>query len=187
MATHQTENVSYFAYGSNMSRERLAKHLKANPNAFGFGQRVCALGWDLRFNKPKRDSSAAANIEKRQNSIVFGVLYSLSNKQWKALKNSEGKGYKEIPFEVLNGSAVVSCLTLQAVRTKRGIKPSAEYLNTIVQGAREHGVSEDYVARVVAKAGKLGQNPKDKAGTLQRVSSGHGFSRAVRPRKRKRL
>ena len=64
MAKNQRESVLYFAYGSNMSRERLAKHLGAKPSAFGFGQRVCALGWDLRFTKLKSDGLVAANVVK---------------------------------------------------------------------------------------------------------------------------
>lgn len=148
----QSEHVNYFCYGSNMSRKRLAAHLKCTVDEFGFGESVVARSWDLVFDKKKKDGTAAANIVQRKDCSVAGVLYILLPRQWQQLKASEGDGYREQPISVRTEAAMRQAVTLIAVRTEEGIRPSKEYVEKIIAGAREHNISEDYIAGVIAKA-----------------------------------
>lgn len=135
-----------------MLRQRLAEHLRVGVDEFGYGERASAVGWSVAFNKKKKDGTAAANILPSKSCVVMGVLYQLAPRQWKALKTSEGKGYREEPISVQTDTGNCDAVTLVAVKATEGIRPSVDYLDKIIAGAREHGLSENYIATVVGKA-----------------------------------
>ncbi len=82
-------------------------------------------------------------------------MYQITRSQWDKLKDSEGSGYKQVDINVIEGSAGRKCVTLVAVQSIEGLAPSRQYLQQILDGAQEHGLSEGYMAEIVAKAGGL--------------------------------
>src|SRR5438876_10120350 len=79
--------LAYFAYGSNMLRERL---LARRVVLLDSGQPACAEGYKLVFNKKSDDGSAKANIVADSGTKCWGILYSVDTDSLKELDEAEG-------------------------------------------------------------------------------------------------
>jgi Gamma-glutamyl cyclotransferase, AIG2-like len=104
---------------------------------------------------------AAADIIPKPGSKIWGVLYQVSDdlidrqtanargrKSFDAIEG-EGTNYKREMIDVRRPSGqIVRALTYTAKNPKSGLKTSNKYAGYIVAGLREHGVSDDYIARV---------------------------------------
>lgn len=80
-------DIWYFSYGSNMCESRLLKRIGKFKNK----KLLLLHDYELCFNK--RDSSgnnSYANIQKKENSVVYGVGYLLSISKIKKLDIFEG-------------------------------------------------------------------------------------------------
>lgn len=76
----------YFAYGSNMSFDRIFKrcpHVK-------YLKTGCLNNWEFLFNKEKMDKTGAANIRRCSGKTVWGVLYELTSEDLLKLDFFEG-------------------------------------------------------------------------------------------------
>ncbi|MFI5297891.1 MAG: gamma-glutamylcyclotransferase [Polyangiales bacterium] len=144
----------YFAYGANMSTRVLAGHRGVRPSSSeaatldGF-----RLVFDLRglpkvepgFASVRRSADGCADR-------VEGVLHRLSHRDLRAVETSESPRYQWIDVEVVGSSAGrVVARTLQNRRPTDGLIPSRRYLSLIVEGAREHRLSDEWIARLQAQ------------------------------------
>ena len=86
---------AYFAYGSNMSLSRLRDRV---PQIEPLG-RACLIDWQLCFDKPSRDGSAKANIRRRAQKVVWGVLWEIEEQDWAILDRFE-PGYERVACPV---------------------------------------------------------------------------------------
>ena len=90
----------YFAYGSNLSTERI--HLN-NPSAVAKGPALLK-GFKLNFNyESNRWRGCAATIEHDPSSEVYGVLWELDNEHLSTLDDQEGvskRVYRRFKIEV---------------------------------------------------------------------------------------
>ncbi len=145
--------IKYFAYGSNMCTGRLRMRVpSANPCC------VARLnGHALRFHKRSRDGSAKADAEDTGGNADFvcGVVFSLNEAEKPALDDAEGlgKGYSErtVLLEDDSGRELRAFMYYALDDHKdANLKPYSWYVRFVVDGAKQHGLPEDYVARIEA-------------------------------------
>jgi 5'-nucleotidase len=138
----------YFAYGSNLSRERKAERTGELRQAVR-----CRLhGYRLAFNKrPQQGEGACASIVRDPASTVWGVAYLCDEQAIDALdgyEGVEGGHYRRETVEVVGDAGEqLTALTYVAGLDHLcdGELPRPEYLQLILDGAREHGLPEGYV------------------------------------------
>jgi cation transport regulator ChaC len=143
--------ILYFAYGSNMLTKRLHERI---PNA-----RPCGIAvlreYEFNCNKKSKDGSSKGNIAPLKDAVTWGVIFELPEKAISILDKAEG-GYTRNTVSVSISGKVMECETYisQEISTE---PPYDWYLNYIIEGAREHGLPEDYVlslSRIKGKANK---------------------------------
>ncbi len=102
--------MKYFAYGSNMLRERLLKRV---PDAAVIGL-ASVRGRILRFHKKSSDGSAKCDLANTQcdDDQAWGVLFEIPEAQIAEFDDAEGlgKGYAREPIQVRteNGQVIES-------------------------------------------------------------------------------
>lgn len=133
----------YFAYGSNMLRERLEKDRLGSLEDLGIG---ILYKYKIKFNKQSLDGSGKTNLIQDDNSQVFGVIYKLSEEQISALDKFE-PGYSRITLDIKIGEVFVDMETYIAQKDKinNNLLPTKEYLGYLIQGAKEHDFPLDYI------------------------------------------
>jgi gamma-glutamylcyclotransferase len=121
----------YFAYGSNMSQERLA----SRQVRFAWRRPAALVGYHLSFNKLARGRPGVgwANIEPRSSGRVEGVGYAIDENGVARLDECEvcPSEYTRIEVQIrLEPAEEVAALTYVARkdRTRDGLKPTREYL-----------------------------------------------------------
>lgn len=147
--------VWYFAYGSNLSRAQVRSRAGEI-----LEERLARLdNYEVVFNKKARGGTATANIRPAPGETVYGVLYRLTEAGLRALDRFEGvpEHYRRIEVTVVDQAGNrIPAQTYIATRVERGLKPASHYLQTILQGAAEHGLPEDYIESLKQKADRGG-------------------------------
>ncbi len=144
----------YFAYGSNMSSERLRAR---TPSAISLGK-ARLPGYTLRWHKLGRDGSGKCDIEfsDAPGAAVWGVLYRIDGAEKDRLDAVEGLGvgYDEQTVRVQADTGVSDVLTYKARPDKidPALRPLAWYKGHVLRGATEHGLPGEYVRRIAAIA-----------------------------------
>lgn len=150
--------ILYFAYGSNMSTNRLRARA---PSARALG--VAHLkGWAPCFNKLGRDGTAKATIVPRPGSRVWGVVFGLHAKDRPSLDAAEDlrRGYRARWLQVTDDCGrALRVLVYVALLVRAGLAPRRDYLRHIRAGAAEHGLPPAYLERLLAAAGRHGRIP----------------------------
>jgi gamma-glutamylcyclotransferase (GGCT)/AIG2-like uncharacterized protein YtfP len=143
--------VLYFAYGSNLSKERMRQRIGRFPES----QRAELRGYRLAFNKGTADSPTAyANIVPDPAGIVWGAAYECSEAELKALDGFEGVSggdYERATLIVAladgrNAKATAYVAGKAFVVPERA--PDEGYLRFILDGARSHRLPEEYVRSI---------------------------------------
>lgn len=142
----------YFAYGSNMLTERL----KADDRCPG--ARVCgcafAEGTIIEFSKRSvLDGSGKAALSRAAGQRTPGVLFKIPNAESSALDRAEGarNGYHRcdaFPVHRSGSDAIVQAVTYLAKSPEANLKPYDWYLALIIAGAQQHGLGDDYIAKL---------------------------------------
>ncbi len=151
------ETVEYFAYGSNLSRQQMKER-----NIEVIKAEVVELpGWKLTFTvHSERWRGGAGDIVPKLDKRVEGVVYTIPKDDLSELDHYEGRKvendmetgmYRRQHIPVKKTSGWVTVLTYLVNRTEEyrseiHLKPSEEYMETIICGAEEHGLSEDYIS-----------------------------------------
>ena len=130
----------YFAYGANMN---VAAMLQRAPRSRVLGRAKLARH---KFFIMK---SGFASVRRDPYADVHGVLFDLALSDVPALDRYEevGRGlYTKVTQPVLReGTASVRAVVYLGASAAEG-RPSAAYLDAILEGARENGLPEDYIA-----------------------------------------
>jgi hypothetical protein len=134
----------YFAFGANMSSDVLSRRrvrpLASEParlddHVLFFGER------GIPFVEPGFATIAAA-----PGKTVWGVLHHLRAGDLDVLRSYEGNTYSRRRVRVVGrNSGEVEAWVFSSRYPVRGLRPSTRYLDTLLSGAREHGLPEDYV------------------------------------------
>jgi len=144
--------ILYFAYGSNLDLKRIKQRMGKIPPF----QRARLPGYRLAFNKRASGGGVYANIVREAREEVWGVIYQCTHQEIEVLDRYEGVAgghYRQVCVDVeLENSEVVGAITYvagDAFVCPEG-RPSQEYLRHIVDGARKHGLPEQYVKSIEA-------------------------------------
>lgn len=141
----------YFTYGSNMCTGRL-KDKGRCPSC----KPICVaklIEHELRFHKlSKKDRSGKADAYKTENDagVVWGVVFSIDEREEKKLDNAEGlgHGYNKSIVEVVDREDNVHQAKIykadeDAINPK--LRPYTWYKRFVIVGARQHHLPEDYI------------------------------------------
>lgn len=138
-----SRRVVYFAYGSNMSKERLQEPDRA-PSAKPLG-RAKLPNKRLVCNKKSTDCSGKANLIDSAEDTVWGVLYEIDSAELDKLDGAES-GYRRMSLDVITDqdSSVKAYVYVSSELTEDA-RPYDWYKNLMVEGAREHGLPASWV------------------------------------------
>lgn len=142
--------ITIFAYGSNMRSSRLkARTPSATP--LGIGQ---LKGHALKWHKTGSDGSGKCDVMHtgRDSDVVWGVVYTLNTDEKLNLDAVEalGIGYTEKCAPIHIGDETVEAWFYVAIDTTPDLVPYEWYKAFVVEGAREHGLPDDYIAALDA-------------------------------------
>ena len=136
----------YFAYGSNMSTQRL----RARVGSATLLSTAVLSGHQIRFHKAGRDGSAKCDAFSTGdgNHQLFGVLFSIADTERTVLDRHEGygNGYerKRVALDLPDGTTA-EAFTYFATHIDPALKPFRWYREHVLRGAREHGLSAEYI------------------------------------------
>lgn len=135
----------YFAYGSNLLRERLQL---LNPSAV-FKQVVKLENYKLVFGfSSLRWKGHVASIKESFGHTVWGVMYELNHSDLENLDRQEGvkkEIYKPIYVQVKdNFNNLYQCRTYQLISQNTGL-PSPKYKDIMIRGAKQHQLPSEYI------------------------------------------
>lgn len=138
----------YFAYGSNMNHRQMNERC---PTA-KFITRAKLNGYKFVYDGyTSSRNGAVANIIKSDNNIVEGGLFEIDNDCLHALDKYEGyPSYYErqiVEVEDDNDNSYQAIVYLRKPQ-KLG-KPSDEYRDIVLKGARDCGLTEEYIRRYI--------------------------------------
>jgi cation transport regulator ChaC len=126
------------------------------------GLKAQLQGYRVEFNKRGRDGTGKANIVPDEASTVWGVVYECSPNELEKLDRYEGvdSGHyvrKAVVVQLENGEQIDAITYVAGERfIGDSLRPSPEYLQTILDGAREHGLPDWYIERLQEKGSMLG-------------------------------
>ena len=137
--------LNYFAFGSNMSAQRMNERLGWSPSSSG----AILLDYEMIFNKHSNDGGKA-NIMSSPGNIVEGILYSVIEEDLLILDKYEGvaaKQYKRHEIKVWNNNKhSITAVTYKALNTGKISAPTEEYLSYILEG--KEFLSPGYYAKL---------------------------------------
>lgn len=144
--------IFYFAYGSNMSVERLATRVNTM-------EKVCIAilsGYSLKFHKvSKKDGSGKCDAAYTGNPSdkVYGVLCSVRIDELAALDRFEGRGYgyerKQVVL-ISESGETFNAESYIATNVNPNLRPYSWYKEHVLRGAQANGLPEEYVAMIEA-------------------------------------
>jgi len=169
-----SKNNLYFAYGSNLNQQDLEEWRKENPEYvdvdLNFNKVTNAylpafrLGFTRKSKMARRQYMGVADVVPSDDPLsrVWGVIFSLTVKQDKAIEAKEGApiSYRSILAKVIDVEGKShDCMTYQAVvpdnkRKSLYFRPSQEYYEVIRKGGEDHELPREffYHLRMVSEA-----------------------------------
>lgn len=140
------EHFNYFAYASNLKVNTLEQRTGDKIENFLQGR---LPDYGFRFNVKNQDGTARANIIVSESEDVFGMIYMISMKYWDTLLQTE-PGYQLISVSVETEQGDVLVYTFISDHDEEDIYPTKEYLKSIIEGASEHSLPEEYTDFIVS-------------------------------------
>lgn len=139
----------YFAFGSNMSNDRLRQRITIQ-NRLGVYK---LYGHSLRFHKCGQDGSGKGDAYYTGNpkDYLLGVVYSIDPHHKRLLDKIEGlgSGYGEKKVTLVNDfDKKLSATTYTALTIDDSLKPYKWYQNHLLVGAREAGFPASYISYI---------------------------------------
>lgn len=154
----------YFAYGSNLNSAHFADWL-AQKGLTGVGTKLEKVsnayltGYRLGFTRRSTKRKAGvADVVKANGERVWGVVFSPTEGQWRALDQKEGVSsgaYKrhevsvQYDKETLGKDPLHPCTTYVVVKREVSLQvPDPEYLKIIQDGGKKHGLPQEFFDRL---------------------------------------
>ena len=137
----------YFAYGSNLNKRQMRRRCpesRAVSRAVLHGYRLCFPRGDSEWK------GGVAGIEPDESAHVEGAVYEVSESDVRSLDRYEavadGEYTRTLVSVMLPDGREREALTYLATPQPGGsFTPSPRYLQTILEGAREHGLSAQWI------------------------------------------
>ena len=134
----------YFAYGSNMSHEQMKERC---PDSRFVGRAFLPEYSFMYDGYSERRGGAVGNVAPSKNSVVWGGIFEISEKDLESLDRLEGYphvyGRQKLPVKDDSGASHQAWIYLRPAQ-KCGA-PSHPYRKIILTGARDCDLPEDYV------------------------------------------
>jgi gamma-glutamylcyclotransferase len=187
-----------FVYGANMNLCQIEVRCGGRPTVVGVAQ---LPGHKLAFyGYSKRWDGALETVDRDPAAVVWGVVYEMpfgdaeKLDTWQDARLDGAGAYFHFPAEVvMAGGETLSVVLYKKDQAEEPAKPSSEYLSFILQGAMEHGLPADYVARLSAVPSQPAHYPVPKksryeqlmgagcaqCGDLRTAKGGPGFIPAI--------
>ena len=129
----------YFAYGSNLNHFQMKRRCKDSK----FIKKINLIGYTLNFRSKYR----AADIEKKNNSIVPGGLYEISKSDEKKLDIYEDYPilYKKMYFKHYNNKVMTYIMHKKTIFKY----PTERYLNVVKQGYKDCKLDQKYLKKAL--------------------------------------
>ena len=147
--------MKYFAFGSNMSRTRLKER--------GIIPTIIRSAWlddyELVFNKKSKNNNQIgfANIEYKETSTVYGILYWITEEELKKLDKFGGHPIhyirKEIQVGTPFGDETAITYIAQNEWVDNSCKPTKQYIDFLIEGQKF--IPIDYVDKIKNMNGRL--------------------------------
>jgi cation transport regulator ChaC len=142
----------YFGYGSNTERGTFLGRRRMRPLEVRVGR---LDGFELRFDLGVGPGErAVANVAEAPGAHVWGVLWRLTSDGADHLDRTEGvhRGfYRRLAVQVATSEgARLPAFTYHSPLGQPGRKPSRRYLGLLLAGAHQHGLPEEWIARLRA-------------------------------------
>jgi len=143
--------IGYFAFGSNLSSQRLLTRIpRASKHCVAIlsGHRLC-------WHKKGQDRSGKCDIAvtDKPHDIVYGVVYLMTRDDKLELDVYEGAGSgyerRQISVTSLHGAAI-DVFTYYALEIDRVRQPYHWYKEHVLRGALEHGFPAHYIEHIQA-------------------------------------
>jgi hypothetical protein len=151
----------YFAYGPDMCTGRLRQRV---PSAVPVRIARLLNHW-LRFHKRSDDRSGKCDafFTGEPADVVWGVLFDIDPAEKPQLDEYEGvsHGYVERLITVIDqagGMHPVFMYAAEGGRIDPTLRPYSWYKRFVVEGARQHALPRDYVARIEAVPAEKDRN-----------------------------
>jgi len=137
----------YFAYGSNLCRAILVERRGLRPLE---SRRARLDGHRLAFDLPVGPGErGVANLVVDPAAATWGVCYLLDASACEHLDRTEGvhRGYyRRLQVSVVTDDGTsLAAFAYQGNVSVAGRKPSQRYLGLLLDGAREHGLPEEWI------------------------------------------
>lgn len=148
----------YFAYGSNINM----KQMKLRCPSVQFRSKAVLQGYRFAFPlRSKRWGGGVAGILIEKGEEVEGVVYELSEEDLERLDKFEGvdkeRYYrKKVKVVLGDGSSIEAWTFFPNSDKKSSFLPSKKYLETILEGAREHQLSKHFIENLKSIKSKKG-------------------------------
>jgi hypothetical protein len=140
------EELWYFAYGSNLDPGTFLGRRRMRPLEARCGK---LAGFELCFDLPVGPGErGVANVRRNALAHIWGVSYRLEAAACDWLDRTEGVqvgAYTRLPVKIETGGEILDAFTYHSARGASGRKPSRRYLGLLLEGARHHGLPDDYV------------------------------------------
>ena len=154
----------YFAYGSNMLRERLAARV-GDTGCIGSAR---LTGYRIDFSKPSRDGSGKCTLVARPGEHrVWGVVFEMTREQKTLLDGFEGKGYRVETVRPVATGKKIRAFTYIAMQQSldTSLRPYSWYRDLVLAGALQAQLPAGYIDRIEAistitdhDAGRVSEN-----------------------------
>jgi cation transport regulator ChaC len=140
----------YFAYGSNMSPSTFVERRRMTPletrRAWLDGYRLC---FDIPIGPGER---GVANLAADAAARTHGVAHLLTEEDALRLDRTEGVPhlYYREAVTLDSETGALAGFTYRSRMTSAGRKPSARYLDILLDGARTHALPDDWLRTLEA-------------------------------------
>ena len=146
-------DVWYFAYGANLDRELMRRRVGEWKDV----RRAVLRGYELRFDTYSPSwRGATANIVEKEDGVVYGVAYLITEEQMRMLDRHVGVPNRYSKIKVLvetEEGERINALTYVSNNPKPRLFPSQQYLSTLLRGLKQHGYGDDVIRSVKRVAG----------------------------------
>jgi gamma-glutamylcyclotransferase (GGCT)/AIG2-like uncharacterized protein YtfP len=142
--------MKYFAYGSNMNLVQM-RYRCPGAKKIGNGR---LSGYEICFPRksPSRQGKGVASICEKANTYVEGVVFELTSTDWNSLDRYEGVPdiyIRRLVAISMNDGKEIEAETYIANQVQGSpFKPAKLYMDFIIHGAEENGLSKDYIEKL---------------------------------------
>ena len=140
------KDVWYFSYGSNLNMGQMMVRV----GKWKKSAKAALKGYRLLFNvDSRRWGGMAANVENSGNhqDLVYGAIYLILESKLSVLTDYEGGIELQSVMVESGGQQIPSQIYIFPPKNAAARPPDA-YLNTMLEGLRQHGYEEEIIEKV---------------------------------------